>query len=85
VSLEYWEGALLGQSVSYAQSADEIETPEIVSEYHYIQRYGLPWQGGSYDQPHFLMEILNVIENTKISVQKVAEANERVKNAKKSN
>jgi hypothetical protein len=67
----------------YAGEPAKNETPDIVSEYHYIQRYGLPWEGGSWDQPSLFMEMMNVIENTKQSVERIARINERIKNGKK--
>jgi len=83
VSLEYWENILLPNP--YATTPAVNEVPDIVSEYHYIERYGLPWAGGSFDQPGYLMSIMNVISNTKSSVEEVAERNRRIKDEQRAN
>ena len=50
-----------------------------------IERYGNPWIGGGQDQPHFLLEMVNVCHNVKIEVEKIAEINRRIKENAKSN
>jgi len=44
-----------------------------------IERYGNPWSGGSQDQPHFLIEAVNVCHNVRVEVEKIAAINRRIK------
>lgn len=55
------------------------DVPAIIHEFNYVQTYGNPWEGGSYDQPHLTMEQLNIVTRVRQEVQRLAEVNRRIR------
>ncbi len=71
----YFENSLLGSEFT----RQDVETPPVIHEYHYVQWYGNPWAGGSHDQPAIFMEMMNICNSRKMEIQRVAERNREIR------
>jgi hypothetical protein len=57
---------------------ESVVIPAIVAEHWYVEEFGLPWAGGSLDQPSIKMDELMVCRNARATVQKMVDANRKM-------